>query len=327
MMVISNILFKRKFIKKEKLIYNDMTFNNPHDDYSINCDDINEADGIILSAGYGRSYSYRGGAEFGPVKTIDALEEHLESFDRFTLSVPSTQLKIAHHELTDLNLNTSKEMVTRISSFFEQNGTKFILMIGGDHSVSIGAFDGLSKIYNSSDVTIVQIDAHPDMRDDESDHKENGHDKFTHSSTMRRGVEMGYKTIQVGIRTISIHDHNFIAENKLKVFEWGREQTPSVEEIINSIATEKVYLTIDLDGIDPAHTPGTGTPVPGGLEWNYTLKLIRELISAKDIIGADIVEIAPTEDDVLTPYAAAHLCYNIYSYVLLKNKGLLKFYN
>ena len=191
--------------------------------------------------------------------------------------------------------------------------------------MSIGSFSAFSKLYNPSDITILQIDAHPDLRDNTYDYQETS-DKFSHACTMRRGCEMGFKTVQVGIRTYSIFDHEFIKKNKLTVFEWGKKKTPTIESIIRSIKTKKVYLTIDVDGLDPAHTPATGTPVPGGLEWYYTRRLIRSLIKNKDLIGADIVEVSPVKDDVLTQYSAAQLCYDIMSYKLLKDKNKLKFF-
>ena len=292
----------------------------------INCKDFTKADGVILSAGYGRSSSYRGGSEDGPRKTLDVFSNNLEAFNRFTLNCPYKIVSIGHHELLDLNMNTPEQMAQRIADFYLAHGDKFILMLGGDHSVSIGAFRALAQAYDPSDVTIVQIDAHPDLRDTPYDYKLS-HEKIDHACPMRRAVELGFRTVQVGIRTISLIDHEFIRKNKLKVFEWGRKRTPTTKAIISAIKTKKVYLTFDMDGLDPAHAPGTGTPVPGGLEWSYALKLIRDLVSAKKIIAADIVEIAATKDDALTPYSAAHLCYDILSYALLKRKKMLKFYN
>ena len=287
---------------------------------------IENAEGVILSANLGQSYSLRGGADKGPQKTIDTFLYNLEAFDRFTLNEPYSLNKVGHHELKGLNIVSLGKAVDRIKKFYQQNKNKFILMLGGSHPVSIGAFQAISEQYKAEEVTILQIDAHPDMRDDSSDYKEKP-SKLDHGCVMHRAVELGFNTIQVGIRTISIFDHEFITKNNLKVFEWGTDNTPTVSEIIDSIKTDKVYLTFDMDGLDPSVAPGTGTPVPGGLDWNYASKLIRELISKKDLIGADIVEIAPLKDDVLTPYVAAHLCYNIISYKLLKMKGKLNFIN
>ena len=291
----------------------------------INCKNIKKAEAIVLSAGYGRSFTYRAGAEKGPQEIIKCLHGNLEFFDRFTLNEPVHIIKIGHHNLKDLNKLAPEKMVERIIRFYSEYKNKFILMLGGDHSVSIGAFSFFSKDQDSTNITILQIDAHPDLRDNTYDYKKTSN-SIDHACGMRRACEMKFKTVQVGIRTYSIYDYEFMTKNKLKVFEWGRgSNTPSIKSIIDSIETKKVYLTLDIDGIDPAHTPATGTPVPGGLEWSYTRKLIRELILTKDLIGADIVEVSPIKDSVLTQYAAAQLCYDIISYKLLKNKGILNF--
>jgi agmatinase len=138
---------------------------------------------------------------------------------------------------------------------------------------------------------------------------------------MRRAIDFGFKTVQIGIRDYSREEYEFAQENNLKIFEWGLDAgNASVDEIIASIETEDVYLTIDIDGLDPSVMPATGTPVPGGLDWNYASKLIRELSIKKNVISADIVEVAPRDGDVLTQYAAAQMCYNIISYNCLRTK-------
>jgi agmatinase len=292
----------------------------------ISCDNIKEADGIILLAGYGKSFTYGKGAGKGPYATIKCFSNNLEAFDRFTLNEPYKILKIGCYNLKSLHKFFPEKMVETVSDFVIRRAKekKFVLMLGGDHSVSIGAFKAYANLYSPSEVTILQIDAHPDLRENTLDYRETSN-PIDHACTMRRAIEMGFKTVQVGIRTISIYDYEFIKKNNLKVFEWGRDKEPKISDIIKSIKTKKVYLTFDIDGLDPAHAPGTGTPIPGGLSWNYAQELIRELISAKDLVGADIVEIAPKKDDILTPYTAAHLCYNIISYKLMKNKKMLKF--
>ncbi len=80
---------------------------------------------------------------------------------------------------------------------------------------------------------------------------------------------------------------------------------------MSAIKTKKVYISIDIDGIDPAHMPATGTPVQGGLEWYYTLRLLEKVIEKKTLVGADIVEVSPVPDDVLTEYGAAQIVYNM----------------
>ncbi|MCX6717392.1 MAG: agmatinase [Candidatus Taylorbacteria bacterium] len=294
-------------------------------DSIINCKNIKEADVIVLSAGYGQSFTYRGGAENGPSEIVKCLHGNLEFFDRFTMNEPIQFLKIYHHELKNINNVSSEEMVKQISDFNLKYKDKFIIMLGGSHSVSNGAFSYFEKYKDPTNITILQIDAHPDLRENTFDFKDTS-DKFDHACVMRRACEMSFQTVQVGIRTYSIYERKFIVKNNLKIFEWGKKKIPSINEIIKSIKTKDVYLTLDVDGLDPSHTPATGTPVPGGLEWTYTQRLLRKLILSKNLIGADIVEVSPFKHDVLTQYAAANLCYNIMSYKIMKDKKMLTFF-
>lgn len=290
-----------------------------------NYQDPKESEAIVLSAANGRSFTNRSGAENGPREILKNFENHLEWFDRFTQNEPNSFLKVGFSELERLNKLSTESALKEIERFYAENQDKFILMLGGSHSVSIGAFNFFSKFFNPQEVTVLQVDAHADLRDDFSDFKENS-TKFEHGCVMRRAFDLNFNLVQVGIRAYSVYEHEFIQKNNLKVFEWGRKKVPEIKEIIAAIKTEKVYLTFDIDGLDPAHAPATGTPVPGGLEWFYALELIRELASNKIIVGADIVEVSPFKEDVLTQYSAAHLCYNILAYKLMKDKGLLKFY-
>ena len=171
-----------------------------------------------------------------------------------------------------------------------------------------------------------QIDAHLDMRDDDSDYNDVDPSRYAHSTVMRRAREMGFNTCSVGIRAYSADEHAFATAEGQPVFEWGREGgEPSVEEVLRAVPTGRVYLTVDVDGFDPSVAPATGTPVPGGLSWSYGTRLIRRLLREKEVVGADVVEVAPDGRSGLTEYAAAQLCYDIVGYKLLKRDGRLAF--
>jgi agmatinase len=172
---------------------------------------------------------------------------------------------------------------------------------------------------------VVQIDAHLDMRDDDSDYNDLDPSRYAHSCVMRRAREMGFRTCSVGIRAYARDEYRYARDESLPVFEWGRGDEPTVEAILDAIATERVYLTVDVDGFDPAVAPATGTPVPGGLSWAYGTRLVRELFRTREVIGADIVEVAPAPGSNLTEYAAAQLCYDMLCYKLLKRDGELAF--
>jgi agmatinase len=278
----------------------------------INCSDPSGANIVILCAPYDRTASFRKGAVKGPAAIVDSLKYQMETFDRFTGSMPSPERKVALCELKNLNRCSPPVMVGRVKQEYEKYiDHAFILMLGGEHSVSTGALQALASRYDSQKITVCQIDAHLDLRPDDSDYSDSPHGIYAHSTVMRRAVDLGFKCVHVGVRAYARDEMDFARNNGLKVFEWGKGPVPNPEVIVESIATDLVYLTIDVDGIDPAHMPATGTPVQGGLEWYYTFNLLQKIFESKKVIGADVVEVAPRPCDVLTEYGAAQLCYTM----------------
>ena len=293
-------------------------------DSIINCERADEADAVIVGAPYERSASFGKGAAAGPAAIVSCLDTQIELFERRTRTTPAHAYKIAHRMLADLGALPLPEMVQRVAAEVSRHGC-FTVVLGGEHSVSIGALQALAARTAAADVTVVQIDAHLDMRDDDSDYNETDPSPLAHSCVMRRAIDLGFRTCSVGVRAYSEAEYRYATSRGLPVFEWGLGAEPPVEKVLAAIATDKVYLTVDIDGLDPAVAPATGTPVPGGLSWAYTAALIEGLFARKTVIGADIVEVAPLAGSALTEYVAAQLCYNILSYRLLKRDGALAF--
>ena len=294
-------------------------------DSIINCKKKEDADCIVLTASYDRTSSLGKGASRGGRAIVKCLKEDVEFLDRYTMTEPGYMFKIAHHDLGISNKMLPEKMVEQIDQKYSRlmNDKQFLMLLGGDHSVSAGALRAISKKEDPGDITILQIDAHCDFRDDDSNSNPNQSciSKYAHACVMRRAHEMGFNIVQVGVRSYAKEEYDFFRQKKtIRVFEWGRAQGHSIEKIVKSIKTNKVYISLDIDGIDPAHMPATGTPVQGGLEWYYTIGLLSRLIKGKKIIGADIVEVAPINDSSLTEFGAAQLCYNIIGTQLLKEK-------
>ncbi|MFH2034894.1 MAG: agmatinase [Candidatus Zixiibacteriota bacterium] len=279
----------------------------------INCGDLSEANIVLLGVPYDQTASYRKGTAGGPKAIINSLEYQMETYDRYSQRMPSPSRMVGLQILTDINGLSPADMVARVRKEYGKHiiNDAFVLLIGGEHSVSTGVFQALADHRNSKNITIFQIDAHLDLRPDDSDYSDTPHGEYAHCTPMRRGHELGFKCVQVGIRAYSKEEMDYAIKNKLAVFEWGIGKTPTVSEIVNSIDTNQVYVTIDVDGLDPSIMPATGTPVQGGLEWYFTIDLLRELFRRKEIIGADIVEVAPRPNDVVTEYGAAQLAYTM----------------
>jgi agmatinase len=157
---------------------------------------------------------------------------------------------------------------------------------------------------------VVQIDAHGDMR-----HEFEG-SLHNHACVMRRVLEMGLPTLPVGIRAICKEEAELIKAQEIPVI-WAREMAfdPDwIEKAIAQIKTPKVFITIDVDGIDPSLIPGVGTPEPGGMGWHETLRFLRRIFETHEVIGCDVMELAPVMDSVVSEFSTAKLIYKLIGY-------------
>jgi N1-aminopropylagmatine ureohydrolase len=290
----------------------------------INWSEPDSADAVLISAPYEHGASYGAGASRGPAAIVACLDRQIELFERHTRTEPALDYRIAHRLLAEVGELAPEAMVEQVAAAGARTAP-FTILLGGTHAVSIGALRAHAARGRPDEVTIVQIDAHLDMRDDDSDYNDRDPSRYAHSCVMRRARELGFQTCSVGIRAYSREEHLYALAETLPVFEWGRGAEPPIEAVLGAIATERVYVTIDVDGFDPSVAPATGTPVPGGLTWAYGTRLLRELFLTKAVIGADIVEVAPVAGSGLTEYAAAQLCYDMLAYQLLKRDGRLAF--
>lgn len=279
----------------------------------INCPDPTDADVVLLCVPYDRTASFRKGTAGGPTAIISSLKYQMETYDRYSGRMPDPSRKVALVELTGINTAAPSEMVTRVKEEYQRHidHGAFVMMLGGEHSVSTGAFLALASRLDAAGVTVFQIDAHLDLRPDDSDYNDAPHGRFAHCTPMRRAHELGFRLVQAGIRAYSKEEMSYAKSHAIPVFEWGIKEVPDVADIVDAVTTDKVYVTLDVDGLDPSVMPATGTPVQGGLEWYYTIDLLRELFGRKEVIGVDIVEVAPRPHDVVTEYGAAQLCYTM----------------
>ncbi|MFA6585739.1 MAG: agmatinase [Candidatus Paceibacterota bacterium] len=291
-------------------------------DTIVNTKNKEEANVIILSAPYEHSVSFMKGTANGPKKILDCLNNNLELFDVELHSEPAKTIKTAHQEISGLEKLTGEKAAEKISLEYQKlfNNKKLMIMLGGEHTVSLGALSAIAKNENPKDITILQIDAHQDLRDDSCDYDEKC-EKFAHSCVMRRIHELGFPIVQVGTRTYSKYEYEYWQKNKktITVFEWNKKEVP-ISKILKSIKTKKIYITVDVDGFDPSFMPGTGTPVQGGLDWYYGLDLIEKTVDQKELIGADIVEVSPQRDSVLTEFGASLICYRMMAHKFLPKK-------
>jgi len=274
----------------------------------LNCADPGDADVVLIGARYDGTSSFGKGADEGPAAIRACLDRQIEFLDRVSGGSPAERLRIAWVDAGELGKLDPRSMVERLTDVYRSHATAWRLLIGGEHSVSNAPFLALAD--RADRTTILQIDAHADLRADDSDYNDTPHGRYAHCSVMRRAHELGYHLVQVGIRAYSDEERALFDDPRVTVFEWG-PRPAGVDEIVRAIRTEEVYVTVDADGLDPAVMPATGTPVPGGLSWYDTVELLRATAAGHRLVGADLVEVAPREGDVRTEYAAAQLAYSL----------------
>ena len=274
---------------------------------------------IIIPVPYEATNSGEKGTRKGPKAVIDMLANQIEDYDRFVKAVTYEKININPAEELKVEGLTPEEMVKTVKKEVDKikNSDKFPVILGGEHSVSIGAIKSLKEKYK--DLTVLQIDAHLDLSDDNLDYNIENPNKFANCCVMRRARDIGCSTVQVGIRAVYSKEMEYIKKEKItnKIFECPIKVKP--EEIIKAIDSKNVYLTIDVDGIDPSHMPGTGTPVQGGLDWYFTIELLKKVFENKNVVGADIVEVIPLPNNPLTELGAAQLLYHIVGFKYKKD--------
>lgn len=268
---------------------------------------------VILPIPFEATTTYRRGCEHGPDAILDAsqqVEFYDDEFDREFWDVGL----YTHAAIADTRAGKvpSEEMLRVTQETVAQLAIagKFVIALGGEHSITTGVVEGYRQAYPGESFTVVQIDAHGDLR-----HEYEG-SIHNHACIMRRVVDMGLPTLQIGIRSICREEADLIKEKQLAVFRARdiAQQPDWMDRAWATIKTEKVFITIDLDGIDPTLMPGVGTPEPGGLSWYSLLNFLQHIFNHHQVIGADVMELAPVSDSVVSEFTSAKLVYKLIGY-------------
>jgi agmatinase len=184
---------------------------------------------------------------------------------------------------------------------------KIPVMLGGEHSISFGAVQALKEKY--SQLTVLQLDAHADLREEYQG------SPYSHASVARRISEI-CPLVQVGIRSLTKEEADFLSQSKIKSYsaDYVLENKNWCETISKELHGD-VFISIDLDVFDPSIMPATGTPEPGGLSWRDILQLLSTASKRCNIRGFDVVELAPIPGIVAPDFMAAKLIYRLIGYM------------
>ena len=267
----------------------------------------------VLPVPYDLTSTYQSGARRGPAAILEA-SGNMELFDEELLK---ETYRSGIHTLPFVEadargpaemVNSVREPIVRVAA-----DGKIPVMIGGEHSISFGAVQAMKEMYPN--LSVLQLDAHADLRNEYQG------TPYSHACVARRIFEI-CPLVQAGIRSMSIEESKFIAKNNVRshTADFIMGGPKSWWKTICDNLRGDLYLTIDLDVLDPAIMPSTGTPEPGGLSWRDVLCLIQEVTKHCRIRGFDVVELAPIPGMVAPDFLAAKLIYRIMGYLTRKRR-------
>ena len=255
---------------------------------------------VILGVPYDGTSTFVKGADKGPQAILDA-SDSLELYDiQYQYDASVSGVYTDYHEY---NLKTPDMMVKsvydRMRHFMDMG--KRIILLGGEHSVSVGAIQAMAESHDN--MSVLQIDAHADLRD-------SYHDSiYNHACVMRRAQEHA-RVVQIGIRNVCTEELPSVVPENIFYAHVIHNREDWMDKAVDRL-TDNVYITVDLDGFDPAILPATGTPLPGGLQWYPTLQFLEKVFRNKNVVGFDVVELCPQTDSKVSDVMAATLVYKM----------------
>jgi agmatinase len=258
---------------------------------------------VLIPVPYDGTSTWGKGADKGPEAFL-AASENMELYDIET----GSEVYVQGIHLTEaLTENSSPEaMVNAVhkttKEYIKRN--KFVTLFGGEHSVSIGSIRAFNECFDN--LTVLHIDAHADLRESYDGTKYN-HACAVHEASQSTNL------VQVGIRSMDAIEKTFMDEEKTFFAHDMVTDEYWIDKVVEA-CTENVFITFDLDVLDPSIMPSTGTPEPGGLLWYETLEFLKQIFEEKNVVGFDIVELCPNIADKSSDFLAAKLYYKMLSY-------------
>ena len=258
---------------------------------------------VIVPVPYDATSTWLKGADKGPKALVDA-SVNLELYDIETDFEVYRRGIFVDEPVEGRTLPEEMVEAVRCRVFSHIGRGTFTVVVGGEHSVSIGSVAAYAQTQH--DMTVLQLDAHSDLRDEYLG------SRYNHACVMARIREL-CPIVQVGIRSMDICEKKHIRQDKVFFAEDICRCNNWIERVVAQLS-RKVYVTIDLDVFDPSIMPSTGTPEPGGLSWYQVLALLRAVCRQKNVVAFDVVELCPNEINKAPDYLAAKLVYKLLSY-------------
>jgi len=273
---------------------------------------LQEAKTVILPVPYDSTSEWRSGSRRGPQAIIDA-SQYLELYD---LELDREIYKIGISTLPRIEplLSSPQDMIDRVCEVIKGliQREKFVVLLGGEHSLSLGAVRAFKEALPR--LSVLQLDAHADLRDEYLG------TKYGQACVMRRIFEL-CPISQVGVRSLSWEEKQFLSQNKLTPFYMSNlsSGTASIDKIVDSLSQD-VYVTIDVDVLDPSIMPAVGTPEPGGMSWRQILNIVESVTLHKHVVGFDLMEFCPAEGPGSCAYLLAKLAYKLIGWAVRQER-------
>ena len=278
---------------------------------------------FIVPVPYEATTCYGKGTKNGPKAILEASTE-LERFDDELWAEPH---KIGIHTTEAVSvpkvIRTTEKPFQKITDAIKPyiETDKFPIILGGEHSLTLGAVRACAERYK--DLSILQVDAHADLRPEYQDNP------YSHASVSYQLYKCLPQPLitQVGIRNISREETEWLEKEhpRVNIF-WARQQHKwNFQEIVDTLS-DNVYLTVDVDGLDPSIMPATGTPEPGGMSWNQLMELIKLVCVKKNVVAADFVELSPIKGMHAPDFLVAKDVFKLIGYRYALDLGVTKRY-
>ncbi len=259
----------------------------------------------LIPVPYDSTTSFRSGSRDGPEAIITA-SYGLEDYD-FELELDVSEIGIHTTGAREPHMAGPGPMTERIKGVVASyiGMGKTVGLLGGEHSITIGSIQAHVEAYPS--LSVLYLDAHADLRDEYMG------TPFGHASAARRAYERCPIAL-AGVRSLCQEEHDFIRDNDIPVWYWdSNPDLSSADSVLDSLS-DRVYVSVDLDVLDPALMPAVGTPEPGGLAWHQLVSLLAKVAESRRIVGFDVCELAPADGPPACSYTAAKLVYKLVAY-------------
>lgn len=297
------------------MTFNEINFRGEFNFLGLASEDstYEDAKAVVISVPYDSTTSYRAGTREGPAAII-AASRQVELFD---LDLEVEPIVAGVHTLPELEADmrgpehTLANMEKAVKAVVDAG--KFPVILGGEHSISSVPVKVLKEKY--ADLSVLQLDAHSDLRDSYEN------TPYNHASVMRRVYDMAPIT-QVGIRNTSKDEFDFIKRTGHDGIFWASQIQGTDYKWMDKVLARlghNVYITIDLDAFDSSIMPAVGTPEPGGMLWYETIELLARVIEEKNVVGFDVVELCPIHGNIAPDFLAAKLVFKMLGRIFKKN--------